>query len=85
MGVDEYLAVDYPGLTAVLLEAVKELKAESDRLRGRVTSSRDGSQRTRATGSGAATSEDRVRRSRPSTSRSPSASGPSRRLQCRCT
>ena len=36
MGVDEYLAVDYPGLTAVLLEAVKELKAESDRLRGRV-------------------------------------------------
>jgi hypothetical protein len=36
MGVEEYLAVDYPGLTAVLLAAVKELKAESERLRERV-------------------------------------------------
>jgi hypothetical protein len=36
MGVDEYLAVDYPGLTAVLVEAVKELKAESERLRRRL-------------------------------------------------
>jgi Chaperone of endosialidase len=36
MGVDDYLGVNYQGLTAVLLEAVKELKAESERLRGRV-------------------------------------------------
>jgi hypothetical protein len=36
MGVDERLAVDYTGLTAVLIEAVRELKSDSDRLRQRV-------------------------------------------------
>jgi hypothetical protein len=36
VGADQYLALNYQGLTAVLLEAVKELKAESERLRGRL-------------------------------------------------
>ncbi|MGW5361460.1 tail fiber domain-containing protein [Actinopolymorpha pittospori] len=33
---DQHLGVDYSGLTAVLLEAVKELKADNERLRQRV-------------------------------------------------
>ncbi|MGH3901412.1 MAG: tail fiber domain-containing protein [Pseudonocardiaceae bacterium] len=36
VGPEQHLAVDYSGLTAVLLEAVKELKAENERLRRRV-------------------------------------------------
>jgi hypothetical protein len=32
----EYKAVDYNGLTSVLIEAVKELKAQNDELRSRV-------------------------------------------------
>ena len=36
MGPQQHLAVDYSGLTAVLLEAVKELKAKNERLRRRV-------------------------------------------------
>ncbi|MFD2082926.1 Chaperone of endosialidase [Actinopolymorpha cephalotaxi] len=36
MGEDQHLTVDYSGLTAVLIEAVKELKADNERLRQRV-------------------------------------------------
>lgn len=36
MGNEEHLTVDYSGLTAVLVEAVKELKADNERLRARV-------------------------------------------------
>ena len=36
MGTDGHLAVDYSGLTAVLLEAVKQLKADNDLLHERV-------------------------------------------------
>jgi hypothetical protein len=32
----EYKAVDYSGLTGVLIEAVKELKAENEALRSRL-------------------------------------------------
>ena len=37
MGAQEHLGVDYSGLTAVLIEAVKQLRAENDELRARVT------------------------------------------------
>lgn len=37
MGPQDHLAVDYAGLTAVLIEAVKQLRAENDALRSRVT------------------------------------------------
>jgi hypothetical protein len=33
---EEYKAVDYNGLTSVLIEAVKELKAQNEELRSRI-------------------------------------------------
>ena len=36
MGNDDHLTVDYSGLTAVLIEAVKQLKADNERLRERL-------------------------------------------------
>lgn len=36
MGNDDHLTVDYSGLTAVLVEAVKQLKADNERLRERL-------------------------------------------------
>jgi hypothetical protein len=43
MGPQQHLAVDYGGLTAVLIEAVKQLRAENDELRSRVTALEAGS------------------------------------------
>jgi Chaperone of endosialidase len=37
MGAQQHLGVDYGGLTAVLIEAVKQLRAENEELRARVT------------------------------------------------